>query len=238
MVGRKAKGTDHQLQWTTHPYASASHSSHHSTPMDALMDFEDPTQRTAQHDHIISEAHLLDCLHGSPPDVSVPPTPVMQVARTENFLQMNEANWDQNNDHEFQVIPDMQPTLAFDMPNSTDFMFPVSSKYNPSGTLDIDVASGLSQNLSAAWNPSPKSFVYPYNNQLPADVFGSGYCQTSYHSQPASSQRNIQEHQSLIAAQAHWNSFRFTPVMNPNVCPKTASEHLEELEQTLINQDA
>jgi hypothetical protein len=56
---------------------------------------------------------------------------------------------------------------------------------------------------------------------------------TSY-SEPSSSSGDLS---AVIKAQDGWNCFRSSPVLPPDMCPKTAKLHLERLEQSLKNHE-
>lgn len=231
-VDRQAKSTDHQLQWTTYPHKSVNYSRNHPGPIDPL-EYDNSMQTTAQRDHIKSEAYLLDGLQESSPELSFPPTPSMQDARIEDLVQMNGAGWDQDDEYHFAMISSSQSPLNFEVPNSAGFMPPALS-----GTHNIDMAPGMSQNLSAAWNTSPRSLAHSPHKQSPSVISSPDSRWISYHPPSTSSQYGLQEHQSVIATQAQWRSFRCNPVMDPSACPQTAKVHLVGLEQTLKNQEA
>lgn len=196
-------------------------------------------QVLAQPDSRDSEARLhFDGVSQSSPDLSFPPTPMLQDFRIEDFGQLNGSSWDQEDDRQFEIIRGIQTPIDLDMSNLTEFVSPTSLAPNVTGFCTNEIASGTNQNFSAAWNFSPPTSVaYQSSDRSPSVVSSLDSRRTSHHVRSTSSHQSIvPEHQSVIAGQVQWQSFRCNPVINPSVCPKTARVHLEGLEQTLKNQ--
>lgn len=232
----RARGTDRQ--WATQSPTSISACNRLALTRNPI-GVDTSMQELARLDSRESEARLLlDGVSQSHPDLSFPPTPIMQDIRIEDFGQLNGSSWDQEDDRQFAMIGGMQTPIDLEMSNLTDFMSPISSAVNVTGFSPIGMASGMSQNFSAAWNFSPPTSVaYQSSERSPSVVSSLDSRRTSHHVRSTSShQRIVPEHQSVIAAQDQWQSFRCNPVTNPHVCPKTARVHLEGLEQTLKNQ--
>lgn len=235
-MNKHAMNTGYQIQWTTsHPVPDGLPRSY-PTLIEAPIDFEKSVPTDTQPDPRIPEAYrLVDGLQQPSPDLSFPPTPVAQDPRIENYIQTYGAAWDQYDNHEFPRIWDEQSSSNLEAPSLTEFMLPMSSNYDISRTSYTEKISGPNSNISVAWNASPRSLDPCSNHSSSAE---SSPITRRISLSTSSHQHAIQEHQSVIAAQNQWLSFRCNPITVPSVCPKTARIYLEGLEQTLKNQDA
>lgn len=153
------------------------------------------------------------------------------------------VDW-QSNDRSLNMGSLLQSPLDLDAGGSSEFMLAsdllTEVAPNMASSYRTESHPGSSGKLLTSW-ATPSSISSLYDSKSRRASVTSGLCSpqllhTDY-SMSTTRRDLVQEHETVVAAQDAWSSFRCNPPPKSSVCPKTARIYLDDLTQTLKSWD-